>query len=398
LTIRKDRCKIILFVFIGILLHNTLLAHEELTFIAVRDTLARNERTDATGEISETVMLTAGDTIVTSGDVTFGQITLHGETSHHLIIGFGEMNNWYTVFAKDFIPAGTEDIFGNDIFVDFPLERGDFTVSSASGLYLPIGDVDAMWVSHYFADILRGQNRDRLLEIHPGLEMLADRGFAWHESSDANIRLGRSMFYNSVIMLGAGGTFAVRNIRRTDSGYIVNCIVTTHGYRWQDRRDARPDLAGTFLERYWFGDAITLLLNLDGEYLDIYTYGSGIHLGTYIRVGREFITQYQSLIRTNTADLTNVQWPSRADGSTGVRPRPEPDPVQLAVDDDAEEPAEIPATDTASDIPGQETLVAQDSTNATPPMPWALLAVIAGAVVIVGGAVLVVAKRKRAQG
>jgi type IV secretory pathway component VirB8 len=45
--------------------------------------------------------------------------------------------------------------------------------------------------------------------------------------------------------------------------------------------------------------------------MDIYVDGNDILLGTFVKVKREFIKQYQSLIKTNTCDLTNVQWPRR---------------------------------------------------------------------------------------
>ena len=346
----------------------------------------------------EYVTVHAGDVITTNGSVGFYRMSPYSN-EHHLVIFFGEQIDGYATLAKYFRPANAEDAFGEDIFIDYPMD-----ILSDAGynmISITIGDVDEMWVPYYYRDILAGQSRKKLLEIFPDLTVFDGfedgRHILWHEHDLLNIQFGRAMFYNSAIRLGTGATLAIRNITKTDSGYMVDCVISTLGMRAEFFPNVSIFPESKFWKTYVPGDTVTLLLHLDGDYLDIHT-NSDIHVGTFIRVGREFIAQYQSLIRTNTADLTNVQWPSRADGSTGVRPRPEPDPMQLAVEDYAEEPAEIPATDTASDIPGQETLVAQGSTNATPPMPWALLAVIAGAVVIVGGAVLVVAKRKRAQG
>jgi hypothetical protein len=66
-----------------------------------------------------------------------------------------------------------------------------------------------------------------------------------------------------------------------------------------------------FWDKYKPGDAMTLLLYLDGDYLDIYVDGNDILLGTFVKVKREFIIQYQSLIKTNICDLSKVQWPLR---------------------------------------------------------------------------------------
>jgi hypothetical protein len=57
---------------------------------------------------------------------------------------------------------------------------------------------------------------------------------------------------------------------------------------------------------------MTLLLYLDGDFLDIYVDNNDILLGTFVKVKKEFIKQYQSLIKTNICDLTNVSLPHRS--------------------------------------------------------------------------------------
>ena len=387
-----NSCKIAALVLLGILLSSVLFAQEELTFVAEIDTVAY----DWDGvEVNEFVMR-AGDLISTNAEVTFGPLSVAGG-GFHLQIFFGELHEGRSTLAKFFRPVDTDDVFGTEIFIDHPIELYNRSAACGLGWSVFIGDSNAMWVPYYYRDILMEQDREMLLDIRPRLANIPietdGRLDFWYESTLANIQNGRAMFYNSVIMLGMGTHIAVRNIRRTDFGYIVDGAVSTLDIRWHGEFLAA--LAGTpFWNTYRPGEAVTLLLYLDGEYLDIYT-SSGIHVATYIRVGREFIAQYQSLIRTNTSDLTNVQWPSRADGSTGTRPRPEPSPAQPVAGDDAEEPVKIPAADIAGDIPEQEIVVAQDITDATPPLPWALPAVIAGAVIIVVGVALAVAKRKR---
>ena len=372
-------CRFFAIIFFGFLIPSILSAQEQLTFVAERDTVAYGD-----GDGNEWV-IRAGEEI-TAAAVIWGRTNVNSD-EHHFVIRINKPGGVYWTFAKHFRPVNTEDLFGDDIFIDYPVDIWRWLSLFFS---ITIGDVDEMWVPYYYREVLAGLNRDRLFQIVPRLSILNfsedGRRFYWYEQDDANISFGRSMFYNSAIMLG-WDIIAVRNIRRTDFGYMVDGVLTWRGV------EIFPENA------YWnthrVGDSVTLFLHLDGDYLDIYVNSHDTLLGTFMRVGREFIAQYQSLIRTNTADLTNVQWPSRADGSTGVRPRPEPDLAQPVVEDDVEEPAEIPATDTASDIPGQEIVVAQDITDTTPPLPWALPAVIAGAVIIVVGVALAVAKRKR---
>jgi len=373
----------------SILLPSILIAQEQLTFVAVRDNVAYpppgriDWSTSLLGLIvGETILLRTGDTITTA-EVVYGFITILGETRHHLVIYFGEPSNSYAVFAKDFRPLNTEDVFGEDIFIDHPYDRFEPAFGDIN-----IGDVDAMWVPYYYADILLSQSRDSLLEIHPYFINYAARDFFWYERSIVNIRHGRAMFYNSAIMLGLHRTpFAVRNIIRTDFGYAVDCVVSTFGYAFLERPERTEEFGTSFWDTYWLGDTVILFLHIDGDYLDIYTADSNIHLGTFIRVGREFITQYQSLIRTNISDLTNVQWPQRAEGSTGIPP------VFVVPDNFRHETLEVTDEPVNNDVEDQESAIAQ---NDTMPLPlWLWFAIIGGVVVIVAVAVMLFIRRKR---
>ena len=296
--------KCILLLLVGILLPCFLVAQESLIFVAEQDTTANNW--DTGGEF----IIRAGDTIISDAAIAFWQIYRFAE-QHHLIIGVGEPGNRYWVLAKHFRPANTEDVFGEDIFIDYPMDIFDRSRNfGMSGSGIVIGDIDAMWVPHYYSGILSSKNRYKLLEIVPRLEYLSDRGRFWHEFTMADIQHGRAMFFNSAIRLGTGTHFAVRNIRKTEFGYTVECIISTLG-RTFPSQVIFPESA--FWNTYGPGDAVTLLLYFDGgDFLDIYVNSHDMLLGTFMRVGREFIAQYQSLILTNTADLTNVQWPRRA--------------------------------------------------------------------------------------
>jgi len=357
-----------------------LLAQEELYFVAERNTVAYRD------EDGNRLEILAGEIINTNAAVLYGQV--HIGSDLHLVIRFGDPDIHWT-FAKHFRPVNTEDVFGEDIFIEHPGDRFDPSIPSASGFYVVMGDVEAMWVPYYYADILMGQTRDRLLEIHPSLESFSYREIMWNESSEVNIRLGRAMFYNSVIMLDAARFFAVRNIRKTDFGYVVDCVVSTHGYAWLERPERDEALWTPFWGTYWLGDTVILFLHLDGDYLDIYTADSNIHLGTFIRVGREFIRQYQSLIRTNISDLTNVQWPQRAEGSTGIPP------VFVVPDNFRNETLEVTDEPVNNDFEDQENAFVQQNDDVSSIPLWVWLAIICGVVVIVALAVMLFVRRKR---
>jgi hypothetical protein len=368
----KNNIRRVLFLLLFcVLLPSALLAQEQLTFVVKNETVAFT----SDDEPDDAIILSVGEIIVSNADIVFGKI--HRGDESHIAIGFEQNNRRYFAFAKDFRPLNTEDVFGEDIFIDYPMDRYDPNFINTWG-EPPAAIGDAMWVPYFYADILRGQDRNMLLIRCPRLELQDDYGNPWYENSVVNLQHGRAMFYNSAIMLGMGTHLAVRNIQRTDFGYIVDSIVSTLDWRifwgWLLAESV-------FWETYNRGDTVILFLHLDGDYLDIYTAGTDIHVGTFIRVGREFQTQYQSLIRTNTADLTNVQWPRRAEGSTGIPP------VFVVPDNSRNETLEVTL------IEYQDSVVVQQNNDADHFPLWLWFAIIGG-VIIAGGVVVVVVKMK----
>jgi len=381
---RHNYKKAILFLC-GILLHGTLLAQEQLILIAEKDTVAFRGRNEFT--------MQAGDIVISNAGVGFYQA--EGDSGEHFLhISFIKLDDKYWAPAKDFRPLNTVDIFEEDIFIDYPMDRKEPNFEYI-WLYLysppPAAITDAMWVPHYYADILRGQDRNMLIQMSPDLGMRDDEGNPWYTDPKVNLRHGRAMFYDSAIRLGEGTHLAVRNIQRTGLGYRVDSVVSiqdSRDYYWGEYIAQRS----AFWKTYNPGDAVTLLLYLDGDYLDIYTEGTDIHVGTFIRVGREFQTQYQSLIRYNTSDLTNVVWSARADGTRHFEP-----PVIVA--EPPPEVAETPVTTPVevADIEAPPAAAEENAQNApvTSALPlWVWLAIGGGALAALGG-VFVVARRKR---
>ncbi|MDR0322762.1 MAG: hypothetical protein LBI28_14805, partial [Treponema sp.] len=212
-------------------------------------------------------------------------------------------------------------------------------------------------------------------------DVMAGETFDWYDSSQGDIQNGRAMFYNAVIKLGRETHFAVKNIIKTEYGYRVDCIEST----WDDRYSYSSFTESQFWNRYKPGDAMTLFLYLDGDYLDIYVDGNDILLGRFVKVGREFIRQYQSLIKTNTCDLSRVQLPRRADGSTDY---------SLPTPSIIEEAHPLNTDNTAAGISQADDFIQSDKSSQSLPL-WALIAIIGGAVVVAGGVVVFIVKRKK---
>ena len=310
-----------------ILVSSNLYAQKTLFFIAERDTTAFKWGRDIDSDKS--IFINTGDIIYSKTDVSYS-MTFRDSFDWHLLININEADDIYWTLAKYFYPQSTIDFFGNDIFIDYPMDRFNPNIGQPNDPQIAVGDVNEMWVPEHYRAVLSGKNRDILRDIQPGIfafdHWIEKDYFPWYGNTQADIQNGRAMFYNSVIKLGIGTHFAVENIINKDYGYLVFCVISVRDLRWRG-----AFLYGSsFWDVYKPGDAVTLFLYIDGDYLDIYVNGNDMHLGTFIKVQKEFIKQYQSLIRTNTCDLTNVIWPRRAEGSTGIPPIFEiPDSLKL---------------------------------------------------------------------
>ena len=370
---RRIRCQAplrVFFIIAGIFMSAGLFAEGPLPYRVTKTSDAYNRTTRTF------ITLNEGDIVYSNNRAYYGNIS-HGSETDDFLIVLAAPHDEFNIPVKNLYSANTENVFGEDIFIEYP----PITYERMTGM-ATISD-DEMWVPNYYCDVLMSTNRETLLKFNPELiELNAIRGgeeIYWYEENISNIMNGRSMFYNVAIKIGCRTYFLVKNIKKTEYGYEVSCVEAVNDFRMY----ARIFPETVFWDRYKPGDAMTLYIYLDGDYMDIYVDGNEILLGTLVKVKREFIKQYQSLIKTNSCDLTNIQWPRRVDGSMG--PPKETPNITLT-------PKVIEESDTAVDAEDPQTVQNSAKTSAMP--LWAWLAFIGGAVVI-AGAVVFVAKRRK---
>jgi len=378
--IRKNLEKIRKSILIGmcVLLSGVLFAQEQLIYVAEKDTTAFN------WENNSKIELQHGERIILDNTRIYYSPLYTEEREYHIKFAFTDFNSSivHMVRARDFRPANTEDTFSEDIFIDYPSDT-QIQQSYIGEEQLAVGDAYEMWVPNYYCDVLVRRDREKLFELHHGLDDLNDvragTRYIWYDNAKADIQNGRAMFFNSVIKLGFGTNFAVRNIKKTIYGYNVDCIESIR----DDRYPFTSFTNSVFWDKYKPGDTMTLYIHLDGEYMDIYVDGNEILLGTFVKVKREFIRQYQSLIKTNTCDLTNVQWPRRADGSMGP---PKETPNITITPRPIEE-----SFDTASATEDQLSAQNTEKVNSLPFWVWLAIAGVA----VAGGVAVFVVRRKK---
>lgn len=262
----------------------------------------------------------------------------------------------FSVNANNVIPAHTKDLFGNDILAD----KNNFLLS-------------------YCIDVLKSGKRETLLEHDSYVrdnqsyfEPAYIRDIYWYEYYDS-YAVGFFAF-NAVLFFGAlyGNdcqALIVNNIEKTEYGYKVRCREGSSLNR----------IEVTILTSEWSlvqeKKVFDLLVCIDGDYIDFYIDNTDNKLGTFVSVSNEFVNQFNNLIKTNTCNLSNIQWPQRTGDFTPPKEKfKNIEPIATVMDNKNE--YEITQKNKKSSL------------------PLLMLCVIIGGIVLVGSVVFFIIKRK----
>jgi len=258
--------------------------------------------------------LQSGETINATNTVSWEYF--HPEKDNKFLIYFNKGKDRYCTFPQNLVPVETTMFFEQDILTD---TKTFIFLINRTGEEINI--CKEMWVPVHYADVLGSRNREILLKYEPRLldyNKDAYEGFygasEWYDVKYDGIENGMVVFFNSIIYT-CGGEFLIKTIEKKEYGYKVECFVSK--YLHIDYLDSST-LMPYFNWELCSGETIIMFLYIDGEYMDIYINEKipENKFGTIVRIKEEFIRQFMNLIKTNTCDLTNVQFPYRADGST----------------------------------------------------------------------------------
>jgi len=204
----------------------------------------------------------------------------------------------------------------------------------------------------------------------------------WYNA--APIKFESLVFFDAAIIMGGFALceFFITEIIPLNIGYKITLI----GDYWfiRGRNYSIPSTRLPF-PNWSERQSFDMFFIPDGDYMDVYLDSLDNHFATFAKVDNVVLEELQRLLDTNTCDLTNVQWPRRADGSMGPpKEKPNititPKPIEESFDT---------ASDTESQLPVQN-----NSKKSDIPL-WASLAIIGGAVVIAGAVVLFLLRRKK---
>lgn len=239
------------------------------------------------------------DQIVTlAGDFSRDEQKINGIVSKVLSMKIVYNDTYYNINAADVIPASTDEVFDSSFLFEFSGEN-------------------EYWIADYYLDVIKSKKRESIFKYEPYYADFKKNFFNWFDYNgwwDIALQSYASFhFFNTCIIIDSSPlypTYFINKIMTVSNGYNVSAI-TNYTPDWNSiefNHDILP----------WFApyanmEQLTLLLRIDGGYMDVYVNDESNKMCTLVQVDKAFIDQFEYLLKTNTCDLTNVTFPRRAD-------------------------------------------------------------------------------------
>jgi len=261
--------------------------------------------------------------------------------------------------------------------------------------WLTASDTQRKWVISYYLDVLRSQNRDTFLNyekpwidyVTAEIEYEIRTGSApddtkWYNSP---FKFESLVFFNAVIIMGG---FALCEFFITEIiPFNTGCKITMTGDYWfiEGRNFSWPG-TGLPFPNWSERRSFDMIFIPDGDYMDVYLDTLDNKFATFAKVDNVILEELENLIYTDKVDLSRISsWPQRANGSMDYPP-----PVTRTAEEE-KQPEFIDFSVDSYDTENQ--LTVQDSAKASAVPLWAWLLI--GGVVVVGGAVVFILKRRK---
>ena len=205
----------------------------------------------------------------------------------------------YSIPIAALVPAETKNLFADSFLTHFNNKNREY------------------WIVDYYLDVLQSLDRHKMYTYEHAIIDAFNKGQQqeeypkkWWQQFNGNDDC--LLIFQSVIEIGgiSLNPFWIRNIRETASGYqlIVQGEKMDNDYYfdWSETPFSWPKNSDeTFF---------SIALVADGDYLDIYLDSTDKKIASFAKVDKTFMDEMENLFVNNTADISKITWPKRADG------------------------------------------------------------------------------------
>jgi hypothetical protein len=322
---------------------------------------------------------TAGGVTVTEGEIVFFQGRINSDITSD---GF-----------VDIILVRTEH--GREGWIDAS------HISLQGSLPLPDSIASKRWIYSYYQHIILEQKKEILFIYEP---FWRDEYYDYDENEIYYIIFGeyppwQNYFFPTNFVM-ENNLVKIRDIYISD---FIDFVIVRHR---QEADAITFDVICVYMsnhfpqnylsQRFNEGETYRLIFKIDGDYMDVFVNDETNKIATLVGVDDYFVEAVHGIFQGEMVDLSRIFWPRRADGSMDYQP---PAGV-LVASNVVEETKQLKAIEPSVDVVDpsvvtENQLSDQNSPEAGSIPLWAWFAVSGGAVVVIGGAVLFVLKRKK---
>jgi hypothetical protein len=338
---------------------------EELEYITIRKTMLYDNNTTDLNKLRDALFEIDKDIKVKYSVLSH----VFKKTKENIIVGTFIYNNKniydvrkYYFDCADLIPANTVDTFDPSFISD--LNNGNRKT----------------WIPAYYIKVLQSLDRDTILTLDKHWREF-DRFWLgspypeeWYERFLLIFPCNEFDISNSALVLNSKIGMMIKNIKKTNNGYIVTVKFAMKD--WEIFK--HDDLNWDNVKGKEFFD---MILCIDGDYMDVYLDDMEHKLTTFALVDQIFLRELELLVENKKADLSKVRFPRRADGSIDDFPLPE-----LLTDIDVSQTED----ETPESVIEKKAVIQNNADKKSLPL-WAWLAIAGGLVIIIGGTLFKVA-------
>ena len=208
---------------------------------------------------------------------------------------------------------------------------------------------ERFWIPIKCINVLASNDKNKIKDYYPDIEKLnfydelEDRNVFWDEFEcfSSFCIVPEYDFTNDALCITFGDSeslsFYFSNISISHNKNYYLDIKKTYNCKQLENRHSFSKWPIT-------EDECTMILEFDGDYLNVYLNDLKNYYGTFCKIDKKTLDEYNSLISIGKCDLSRVTWPRHADGTCDYDDEIKPPKVQLSDNDSVYEEEEENAT------------------------------------------------------
>ena len=174
-----------------------------------------------------------------------------------------------------------------------------------------------IWVIDYYVNTMLKQDRNLLLTAEKGWirteNVEAVLPYKWYEHFDSNEGL---LIFQGVISIGSilRKNYWIINNSKFNNGYRVTVTGDSDVYE-ADESNGTDLTKNLRLPRPSQRKQFDLIMIPDGDYMNVYLDSTDYKIATFAKMQKDFLSQFDTMLKTGSYDISQVIWPRHEDGS-----------------------------------------------------------------------------------